>query len=179
MFFSLFLQQFSFLSKICSLQSVFPSSCARHPLSDMLMLLIPIGKRTEPSADKKTMLAASHGFLPQRSERCVCRLYRSSRGSHNLLSHRLYRRGPSGLCTNSPLPSKTGGCRGGGKLYRKSSMDVLACAVFFFFFFDVSGAAQRCVWTRLQTAGLTAGSFVFTHAGVYRPNNKTAFCALA
>lgn len=126
-FFSLFLQQFSFFSKTCSLHSVFPSPRKHHPLSDMLMLLIPIGKRTELSADKKTMLAASHGFFPQHSERCVCRLYRSSRGSHNLLSHRLYRRGPSGFCTNSQLPSKAGGCRGSGKLYRMSSMDVLAC----------------------------------------------------
>lgn len=33
-------------------------------LSDMLMLLILIGNRTEPSADKKTMLAAAHRFLP-------------------------------------------------------------------------------------------------------------------
>lgn len=30
----------------------------------MLMLLILIGNRTEPSADKKTMLAAAHRFLP-------------------------------------------------------------------------------------------------------------------
>lgn len=97
---------------------------APYPLSDMLMLLIPIGKRTEPSADKKTMLTAAHGFPPRRCERCVCRLYRSSRGSHNLLSRRLYRRGPSGLCTNSPLPSKRREC---SKFYRMSSMDVSAC----------------------------------------------------
>lgn len=30
----------------------------------MLMLLILIGSRTEPSTDKKTMLAAAHRFLP-------------------------------------------------------------------------------------------------------------------
>lgn len=33
-------------------------------LSDMLMLLILIGNSTEPSTDKKTMLAAPHRFLP-------------------------------------------------------------------------------------------------------------------
>lgn len=32
------------------------------------MLLIPIRKTTEPSTDKKTMLVAFHGFLPQRSK---------------------------------------------------------------------------------------------------------------
>lgn len=101
---------------------------APYPLSDMLMLLIPIGKRTEPSADKKTMLAAAHGFPPRRCERCVCRLYRSSRGSHNLLSRRLYRRGPSGLCTNSPLPSKTGGC--GGRQIVPYEFDGCLCVCF-------------------------------------------------
>lgn len=30
----------------------------------MLMLLILIGNRTEPSTDKKTMLTAAHRFLP-------------------------------------------------------------------------------------------------------------------
>lgn len=30
----------------------------------MLMLLILTGNRTEPSTDKKTMLAAAHRFLP-------------------------------------------------------------------------------------------------------------------
>lgn len=161
--FSLFLQQFSFLSNICSLHSVFPSPRVRHPLSDMLMLLIAIGKRTEPSADKKTMLAASHGFLPQCSERCVCRLYRSSWGSHNLLSHRLHRRGPSGLCTNSPLPSKTGGCKGGDKLYRMSSMDVSVC--FFFVFFTIRVLHKgACGWWRKHTAArcaFTGFSFFF------------------
>lgn len=33
-------------------------------LSDMLMLSILIGDETEPSTDEKTMLAATHGFLP-------------------------------------------------------------------------------------------------------------------
>lgn len=33
-------------------------------LSDMLMSLIIIGNRTEPSTDNKTMLEAAHRFLP-------------------------------------------------------------------------------------------------------------------
>ena len=33
-------------------------------LSDTLMLSIPTGDSTEPSADKKTMLTAAHRFLP-------------------------------------------------------------------------------------------------------------------
>lgn len=79
-------------------------------------------------------------------------------------------------------------------------MDVLACFVFLFVFFflmiraPIKGACRRwqrhiaahCAFTgffffrfTLQTAGLTTGSFVFTHAGVYLPNNQTAFCALS
>lgn len=44
--------------------SLFFSGSLSLSLSDMLMLLILIGNRTEPSTDKKTMLAAAHRFLP-------------------------------------------------------------------------------------------------------------------
>lgn len=58
------LQQISlylFLSLYCFPPVSFSVSLS---LSDMLMLLIPIGNKTEPSAYKKTMLAAAHRFLP-------------------------------------------------------------------------------------------------------------------
>lgn len=48
----------------------------------MLMLLILIGHGTKPCTDKKTMLAATHGFLPGALERCVA----GSIGVHRVLT---------------------------------------------------------------------------------------------
>lgn len=61
----------SFWPKVCGWRKhlyisfcLFLASALSLSLSDMLMLSILIGNRTEPSADKKTMLAAAHRFLP-------------------------------------------------------------------------------------------------------------------
>lgn len=75
----------------------FASFLRRSPfiaaLSDMLMLSIRLGNGTELSADNA---ARRHMDFFLVLWKVCCRLYRSSRGSHNLLCSRLYWQSPLG-----------------------------------------------------------------------------------
>lgn len=143
------------------------------PLSDMLMLLILIGNRTEPSADKKTMLAAAHRFLPG-ALKGVLQTVSEFTGFSQSVVLQIVSTGSSGLCLTACFYQR-------GRQIVLYELDVCLCVCFW----RLSLCECACRWHGVHGSccvftvgegnfslcapdtGLTAGSFVFICTAVY------------